>query len=218
VWPLGHDQSSQSAILGQTVSLDESPSGARQDKNGLVQTSGQTRHRPPEGICLCGGPRRDLGTGRCDPPISAARPGVLNRGKGDVALARDVLDRLLVDVAGVQAASSWGYRPKTASCSRAKEVAGLREGLKRPQQAQLAVLADSSTVAEVLLELDPAKLDAMLSEPDPLLMYVLILANRRSVLGTAANGRTSRVVATVCVSAVGLLSFIVLIESVTGLG
>jgi len=51
-----------------------------------------------------------------------------------------------------------------------------------------------------------------------LLTYVLILANRRSVLGAAANGRVFKTVATICVAAVGTLSFVVLIETVFGLG
>ena len=51
-----------------------------------------------------------------------------------------------------------------------------------------------------------------------LLTYVLILANRKSVLGAAVNGRIFRIVATVCVSVVGILSFVVLLQTVTGLG
>jgi Mn2+/Fe2+ NRAMP family transporter len=47
-----------------------------------------------------------------------------------------------------------------------------------------------------------------------LLTYILILANRRSVLGDAANGRGFRVVATVCVVVVGALSAVVLIQTV----
>ena len=50
------------------------------------------------------------------------------------------------------------------------------------------------------------------------LTYVLILANRKSVLGAAANGKIFRIIATVCVSVVGLLSFIVLLQTVAGLG
>jgi Mn2+/Fe2+ NRAMP family transporter len=49
-----------------------------------------------------------------------------------------------------------------------------------------------------------------------LLTYVLILANRRSVLGAAANGRVFRAVATVCVSVVAVLSATVLVETVSG--
>ena len=51
-----------------------------------------------------------------------------------------------------------------------------------------------------------------------ILTYVLILANRRSALGDAANGRIFRGVATTCVTVVGSLSLLVLIETVTGLG
>jgi Mn2+/Fe2+ NRAMP family transporter len=49
-----------------------------------------------------------------------------------------------------------------------------------------------------------------------LLTYVLILANRRSVLGAAANGRVFRAVATVCVSVVAVLSATVLVQTVAG--
>ena len=49
-----------------------------------------------------------------------------------------------------------------------------------------------------------------------LLTYILILANRRSVLGDAANGPRFRVLATVCVAIVGALSAVVLIQTVAG--
>jgi NRAMP (natural resistance-associated macrophage protein)-like metal ion transporter len=49
-----------------------------------------------------------------------------------------------------------------------------------------------------------------------LLTYILILANRRSVLGDAANGRVFRAVATVCVAVVGALSAVVLIQTISG--
>ena len=49
-----------------------------------------------------------------------------------------------------------------------------------------------------------------------LLTYVLILANRKQVLGSAVNGRTFRVVATVCVAVVGALSFVVLVQTAAG--
>jgi Mn2+/Fe2+ NRAMP family transporter len=51
-----------------------------------------------------------------------------------------------------------------------------------------------------------------------LLTYVLILANRSSVLGDAKNGPIFKAVATICVGVVGFLSFVVLIQSVFGLG
>lgn len=46
--------------------------------------------------------------------------------------------------------------------------------------------------------------------------YILILANRRSVLGDAANGPTFRSVATVCVAVVGALFSVVLVQTVLG--
>lgn len=49
-----------------------------------------------------------------------------------------------------------------------------------------------------------------------LLTYVLILANRRNVLGDAANGRVLRIVATVCVTTVAVLSATVLVQYVLG--
>jgi Mn2+/Fe2+ NRAMP family transporter len=51
-----------------------------------------------------------------------------------------------------------------------------------------------------------------------LLTYILILANRSSVLGTAKNSPRFKAVATVCVAVVGFLSFVVLLQSVFGLG
>ena len=51
-----------------------------------------------------------------------------------------------------------------------------------------------------------------------LLTYVLILANRSTVLGTAKNGPIFKAVATICVAVVGLLSFVVLVQTVFGLG
>ena len=49
-----------------------------------------------------------------------------------------------------------------------------------------------------------------------LLTYILILANRRSVLGAAANGPAFRAVATVCVAVVAVLSAAVLVQTVSG--
>jgi Mn2+/Fe2+ NRAMP family transporter len=51
-----------------------------------------------------------------------------------------------------------------------------------------------------------------------LLTYVLILANRSTVLGDAKNGPIFKVVATICVAVVGFLSFVVLVQTVFGLG
>ena len=49
-----------------------------------------------------------------------------------------------------------------------------------------------------------------------LLTYILILANRSTVLGPAKNGPIFKAIATLCVALVGLLSFVVLLETVFG--
>jgi Mn2+/Fe2+ NRAMP family transporter len=51
-----------------------------------------------------------------------------------------------------------------------------------------------------------------------LLTYILILANRSSVLGRAKNGPIFKAVATLCVVVVGVLSFVVLVQTVSGSG
>jgi NRAMP (natural resistance-associated macrophage protein)-like metal ion transporter len=48
------------------------------------------------------------------------------------------------------------------------------------------------------------------------LVFILILANRRSVLGDAVNGSRFRVVAAICVAVVGLLAMAVVVVSVLG--
>jgi Mn2+/Fe2+ NRAMP family transporter len=49
-----------------------------------------------------------------------------------------------------------------------------------------------------------------------LLTYVLVLANRKSLLGTAANGSRFRILAALCVAAIGILSATVLVQSIAG--
>ena len=48
------------------------------------------------------------------------------------------------------------------------------------------------------------------------LVFILILANRRNVLGAAVNGPRFRVVATVCVVAIGVLASVVFVQTVLG--
>jgi Mn2+/Fe2+ NRAMP family transporter len=50
-----------------------------------------------------------------------------------------------------------------------------------------------------------------------LLTYILILANRKRVLGSAVNGPIFKAVATVCVVVVGVMSLVVLVQTVAGL-
>jgi Mn2+/Fe2+ NRAMP family transporter len=47
-----------------------------------------------------------------------------------------------------------------------------------------------------------------------ILIFVLTLANRRSLLGDAANGPIFRVVATICVVGISLMSAIVVVQSI----
>ena len=46
------------------------------------------------------------------------------------------------------------------------------------------------------------------------LTYILILANRSTVVGSAKSGPILKAVATLCVAVVGLLSFVVLVQTV----
>jgi NRAMP (natural resistance-associated macrophage protein)-like metal ion transporter len=49
-----------------------------------------------------------------------------------------------------------------------------------------------------------------------LLTYILILANKKSLLGDAANGPVFKTIATICVSVIGALSIVVLATTVSG--
>ena len=49
-----------------------------------------------------------------------------------------------------------------------------------------------------------------------LLVFILVLANRRSILGDAANGRVFRAVSTICVTAVGVLALTVVVLKALG--
>ena len=48
------------------------------------------------------------------------------------------------------------------------------------------------------------------------LTFILVLANRRSVLGDAVNGPRFRVVATICVVVIAVLAVVVLAQTVLG--
>ena len=49
-----------------------------------------------------------------------------------------------------------------------------------------------------------------------ILTFILILANRRGVLGAAVNGPKFRVVAFICVLVIAVLAFVVLVQTVAG--
>ena len=84
--------------------------------------------------------------------------------------------------------------------------------------AQVAVgagiaLAPGNLVSRVV---DMQVLNGMITPV--LLVFVLILANRRSVLGAAANGPLYRLLATACVGAVGVLALAVFVLTLLGKG
>jgi magnesium transporter len=248
------------AISGQVISLarllgrplrDTEDTRVARIRDVVVRWESGAAHPPVVGILVSAGKglafvaARDLEFGLNGIRLRSKRLvlGPATRRQGDVALARDVLDRQLVDVAGVQVvraadvylvngmqgwelagvdvgpwallrrllpgsrssptpdrvidwadlqtfvprfddtaladpgnpAESAGVAGSSVQLAtpaedlhrlRVKDVAALLEGLNRPQQAQLAALADPSVVAEVLRGLDPAKLKALLSELD----------------------------------------------------
>jgi Mn2+/Fe2+ NRAMP family transporter len=49
-----------------------------------------------------------------------------------------------------------------------------------------------------------------------ILVFILILANRRSVLGPAANGRIFRVVATISIAAVAIMAMTLVVQTALG--
>jgi Mn2+/Fe2+ NRAMP family transporter len=49
-----------------------------------------------------------------------------------------------------------------------------------------------------------------------ILIFILILANRRSVLGNAANGPKLKAAALVCVVVIAVLAVVVLVQTVAG--
>lgn len=248
------------ALSGQLISLAQLVGRPIQDPQGTIVSrindvvvrwdSGAT-HPPVTGILADARKGyafiaiRDVLLGQTGVHLRSAKlvVGTPVRAEGDVALARDVLDRQLVDVAGVEVVraadvylvnwvNGWelagidvgqralfrrllpqrwtrptpdrfidwadlqafvprfddtsGVNPSHPAASagvtgssvqlaspaadlhrlRAKDVAALITDLDRPQQAQLATLAEPSAVAQALRELEPAKLEALLSELD----------------------------------------------------
>jgi hypothetical protein len=257
---LRDDIAARHAISGQVISLARLIGRPLRDLEGVkvarindvvVRWNSGAPHPPVLGILVNVGKgvafvaARDLEFGQESVRLRSSQlvVGSATRRRGDVALARDVLDHQLVDVQGVQvvraadvylvdrnggwelagvdvgmwallrrvlprlganpapvrvidwadlqafvpcfddtagadprdpadAAGIVGSSVELASPAadlhklRAKDVAALLKGLNRSEQAQLAALADPSAVGEVLRELDPAKLEALLSEVD----------------------------------------------------
>lgn len=99
------------------------------------------------------------------------------------------------------------------SVSRRFSEARLFLGLFSAQIALGAIVALSSQNLVALL-INAQVLNGMITPV--ILVFVLVLANRRSVLGEAANGRWFRGAAAVCVAGVSVLSLIVLVQTVAG--
>jgi MgtE intracellular N domain len=248
------------ALSGQVISLAQLVGRPIRDPQGtivsrvndvVVRWDGGAAHPPVTGILASVRKGytfvavQDALLGQTGVRLRAAKlvVGTPVRAVGDVALARDVLDRQLVDVAGVQVVraadvylvngvNGWelagvdvglralfrrmlprrwtsatpfrsidwadlqafvprfdetsGVDPSHPAASagvtgssiqfaspaadlrrlRAKDVAALLQDLDRPQQAQLAALAEPSEVRQALGKLDPTQLQALLSELD----------------------------------------------------
>ena len=159
-------------------------------------------------------------------------------GSGPLATAGDAAEALR-PVAGPAAPALFGIGllgasllaasvvPLSTSYAVADAVGTVRSVTSRFRQARLFyALFTLQIVVGAAMALAPGNLVALIINAQVLngvitpmlLVYVLILANRTSVLGAARNGPVFKAVATVCIGVVGLLSFVVLIETVFGLG
>jgi hypothetical protein len=248
------------SLSGEVISLAQLVGRPVRDTRGtvvsrvndvVVRWDNAGAHPPVTGILASAGKGygfvavRDIHLGQTGVRLRSAKliVGTAIRAEGDVALARDVLDRQLVDVTGVQVvraadvylvngvngwelagidvglwallrrllpphwtraspdrtidwvdlqafvprfdetsavdpnhpAASAGVTGSSVQLATpaadlhklgARDVAALLKDLNRPQQAQLAALAEPSEVAQVLRQLEPAKLEALLSELD----------------------------------------------------
>ena len=106
------------------------------------------------------------------------------------------------------------------------EAVGVERSVSRSfREAPLFVgLFTGQVVLGAAVALAPGNLVALLLNTQVLngvitpviLTFILVLANRRSVLGTAANGPVHRVVATVCVVAIALMAVAVVVQTVAG--
>lgn len=96
---------------------------------------------------------------------------------------------------------------------------------KRFREAPLFIgLFTAQIVVGALIALIPSNLIATLINAQilngiitPILLtYILVLANKKSLLGDAANGPVFKIVATVCVAVIGAMSVVVLTTTVAG--
>ncbi|HSS12031.1 MAG TPA: divalent metal cation transporter, partial [Acidimicrobiales bacterium] len=104
------------------------------------------------------------------------------------------------------------------------EAVGVERSVSRKfREAQLFLsLFTAQVLVGAAIALTPGNLIDLLIKTQVLngiitpviLVFILVLANRRSLLGAAANAPVFNVVATVCVAAVSVLSAIVVVQTV----
>ena len=159
-------------------------------------------------------------------------------GTGPLSSARDAA-QALVPVAGSFAPALFGIGllgasllaalvvPLSSSYAIAESFGAERSVSDSPRQAPLFFgLFTVQLVVGAAVALAPGNLVSLVVNMQVLnglitpvlLTFVLVLANRRSILGNAANGPMFRAVATVCVSAVGILALTVVVLKILGRG
>jgi Mn2+/Fe2+ NRAMP family transporter len=115
--------------------------------------------------------------------------------------------------------------PLSTSYALAEAVGVERSVSRRFSEARLFLgLFTAQIVIGTTIALVPGNLISLLINTQILngiitpiiLVFILVLANRSSVLGDAANGRAFRVVATTCIAIVGALAVLVLAMTVAG--
>ena len=115
--------------------------------------------------------------------------------------------------------------PLSTAYALAEAIGAERSVSRKFSEARVFLGLFTAQVAiGALLALSPGNLFTLLIDTQVLnglitpiiLVFILILANRRRLLGTAANGRVFKVVAAICIAAVGTLSLTVFLQTVLG--
>lgn len=115
--------------------------------------------------------------------------------------------------------------PLSTAYALAEAVGAERSVSRKFSEARVFLGLFTAQVAiGALLALSPGNLFTLLIDTQVLnglitpiiLVFILILANRRSLLGAAANGTVFKVVAAICIAAVGTLSLWVFLQTVLG--
>ncbi|HEU5003676.1 MAG TPA: divalent metal cation transporter [Actinomycetota bacterium] len=115
--------------------------------------------------------------------------------------------------------------PLSTAYALAEAVGAERSVSRRFSEAKVFLGLFTAQIAiGALLALSPGNLFSLLIGTQVLnglitpiiLVFILILANRRSLLGAAANGRVLKLVAGICIAAVGTLSLVVFGQTVFG--